>query len=427
MSKIWKSLAVVVSVLLSGSLSMQTRDQVRRNLKLAGETKRSSQYDLMNAFRERRRLLEVQAQTSTEGASYVSIIPYVADDSNTRTNLGLNNFSQNSFTHGQNPTTSVVIFLFGQQGGNPLGSREYQVQANEMLQINTIFTELAGTTGVGWLLIYSDEPLTAWASVINNANNDPSIELAVADQIFKPAAFVESTGTRLLIQSSAKFGAFQSSLAVVNVGTGDGNLSVKIYDTKGNLLTTKTAFLPFNGMYVDNDIRSGVGNYGPMVIEVADTNPGDSHAPRLVANSLVRSTDGTSAFFPAFALPQANTISIAGRWEGTLSGGTVINAQVKIDLFQERDMLYGTFDIQSGGTFPTTDRAFLITGEVIDNNYVLQLQDIVDGDANQSLFSYRLLGVLSGTRLRGDTIYFDEQNRSAVGTFDLGRTGSIYD
>jgi hypothetical protein len=425
MSKILKSLAVVVSVLLSGSLSIQTRDQVRRNLKLAGETKRSSQYDLMNAFRERRRLLEVQAQTTAEGASWVSIIPYVADDSNTRTNLGLNNFSQNSFTHGQNPTTTALVGLFSQQG-SLLGSREFQVRANELLQINRIFTELAGTTGIGWLLIYSDEPLTAWASVINNANDDPSIELAVADQIFKPAAFVESTGTRLLIQSSTKVGAFQSSLAVANVGTGDGNLSVKIYDSAGNLLTTSPAFLPADGMYLDNDIRSGVGNFGPMVIEVADANPNDTHAPRLVANSLVRSTDGTSAFFPAFALPQANTLSIAGRWEGTLSGGTVINAQVKIDLFQERDMLYGTFDIQSGGTFPTTDRAFLITGEVIDNNYVLQLQDIVDGDANQSLFSYRLLGAISGTRLRGDTIYFDEQNRSAVGTFDLGRTGSIY-
>jgi hypothetical protein len=275
------------------------------------------------------------------------------------------------------------------------------------------------------LLIYSDEPLTAWASVINSANNDPSIELAVADQIFKPAAFIESTGTRLLIQSSTKVGAFQSSLAVVNVGTAGGNLSVKIYDTVGNVMTTKTALIPENGMYVDNDIRSGIGAYGPMVIEVADSNPNDNEAPRLVATSLVRSTDGTSAFFPAFALPQANTISIAGRWEGALSGGTLINAQVRIDLYQERDMLYGTFDIVSG-TFPTTDRNFLIAGEVIDNNYVLQLQDIVDGDANQSLFSYRFLGAISGTRLQGDTIYFDEQNRSAVGTFDLGRTGSIY-
>jgi hypothetical protein len=425
MSKIWKSLAVLTLLLLTGSQSIQTRDETRRDLKLAGKTRRLGQQELRKALQERRRQLEVQAQTGSEGASYVSIIPYVADDSNTRTNLGLNNFSQNSFTQGLNPTTNVLVGLFGQQGGDSLGSREYQVRANELLQINRIFTELSGITGVGWLLIYSDEPLTAWASVINNANNDPSVELAVADQIFKPAAFIESTGTRLLIQSSTKVGAFQSSLAVVNVGTAGGNLSVKIHDTVGNLLTTKTALIPENGMYVDSDIRSGVGGFGPMVIEVADTNPNDNLAPRLVATSLVRSTDGTSAFFPAFALPQANTISIAGRWEGTLSGGTLINAQVRIDLYQERDMLYGTFDILSG-TFPTTDRNFLIAGEVIDNNYVLQLQDIVDGDANQSLFSYRFLGAISGTRLQGDTIYFDEQNRSAVGTFDLGRTGSIY-
>jgi hypothetical protein len=144
-----------------------------------------------------------------------------------------------------------------------------------------------------------------------------------------------------------------------------------------------------------------------------------------VANSFIRSTNGTSGFFPAFALPQANTISIAGRWEGTLSGGSLISAQARIDLFQERDMLYGRLEILSG-TFPTMSRDFLVVGDVVDNSYVLQFQSIFDGDANRSLVSYRLFGLLSGSRLQGDTIYFDERNRSSVGTFDLGRTGDIY-
>ena len=38
--------------------------------------------------------LEGDAQVSTDGSSYVNIIPYVAADANTRTNLGLNNFSR---------------------------------------------------------------------------------------------------------------------------------------------------------------------------------------------------------------------------------------------------------------------------------------------------------------------------------------------
>jgi hypothetical protein len=369
--------------------------------------------------------LDGDAQVSTNGSSYVSIIPYVAADANTRTNLGLNNFSSNSLTHGANPNTTVVIGLFDSQG-NLSGSKELTVGSNQLLQLNNIISQLGSNIAAGWLLIYSDEPLTAWASVVRNDNDDPAIELAVADQINKPAAFVENTGTRLMIQSSAKLGVFQSSLAVVNVGSGDGNLVVKLYDNAGSLINTKTAFLRADGIYVDNDIRSIVpGTFGQIVIEVTDANAGDSNSPRLVANSFIRSTNGTSGFFPAFALPQFNTISIAGRWEGTLSGGSLINAQARIDLFQERDMLYGRLEILSG-TFPTTSRDFLVVGDVVDNSYVIQFQNIFDGDSNRSLISYRLFGLLSGGRIQGDAIYFDELNRSSVGTFNLGRTGDIY-
>jgi hypothetical protein len=365
------------------------------------------------------------AQVSTDGSSYVSIIPYVAADANTRTNLGLNNFSSNSLTHGANPSTGVVIGLFDSQG-NLSGSKELTVGSNQLLQVNDIISQMGSNIAAGWLLIYSDEPLTAWASVVRNDNNDPAIELAVADQINKPAAFVESTGTRLMIQSSAKLGAFQSSLAVVNVGSGDGNLVVKLYDNAGSLINTKTAFLRADGIYIDNDIRSNVtGTFGQIVIEVTDANASDSNTPRLVANSFIRSTNGTSGFFPAFAMPQSNTTSIAGRWEGTLSGGSLINAQARIDLFQERDMLYGRLEILSG-TFPTTSRNFLVVGDVVDNSYVIQFQNIFDGDSNRSLISYRLFGLLSGGRIQGDAIYFDELNRSSVGTFNLGRTGDIY-
>lgn len=405
----------------------------RQALTIRGIHRALQQRDLADHFAIlRRRILEHararldgDAQVSTDGSSYVNIIPYVAADANTRTNLGLNNFSQNSLTDGASPSTAVTIGLIDPQG-NVSGSGEFTVGSNHLMQLDNIISRLGGNIAAGWLLIYSDEPLTAWASVVRNDNNDPAIELAIADQINKPVAFVESTGTRLMIQSSAKLGAFQSSLAMVNVGSGDGNLVVKIYDNVGVLLNTKTAFLRADGMYIDNDIRSNApGTFGQIVIEVTDANAADNDAPRLVANSFIRSTNGTSGFFPAFALPQANTTSIAGKWEGTLSGGTLINAQARIDLFQERDMLYGRLEILSG-TFPTTRRNFLVVGDIIDNSYVIQIQNIFDSDPSLSLLSYRLFGELVGGRLQGDAIYFDERNRSSVGTFNLGRTGDIY-
>jgi len=405
----------------------------RQELTIRGIQRALEQRDLADHFAILRRKildhararLEGDAQVSTNGSSYVNIIPYVAADANTRTNLGLNNFSQNSLTHGASPNTSVAIGLFDPQGGLS-GSGEFTVGSNHLLQLDNIISRLGGNIAAGWLLIYSDEPLTAWASVVRNDNNDPAIELAVADQINKPVAFVESTGTRLMIMSSAKGATFQSSLAVVNVGSGDGNLVVRIYDNVGVLRDTKTAFLRAEGMYIDSDIRSNVpGTFGQIVIEVTDANAADNDTPRLVANSFIRSTNGTSGFFPAFALPQANTISIAGRWEGTLSGGSLINTQARMDLFQERDMLYGRLEILSG-TFPTTRRDFLVVGDVINNGYVIQIQNIFDSDSSLSLLSYRLFGELVGGRLQGDTIYFDERNRSSVGTFNLGRTGDIY-
>ena len=405
----------------------------RQELTIRAVQRALEQHDLADHFAILRRKIQDQsrarlegdAQVSTDGASYVNIIPYVAADANTRTNVGLNNFSQNSLTHGASPSTRVEIGLFDPQAVLS-GSGIFTVASNQLLQLDNIISRLGGNIAAGWLLIYSDEPLTAWASVVRNDNNDPAIELAIADQINKPVAFAESTGTRLMIQSSAKGATFQSSLAVVNVGAGDGNLVVKIYDNVGVLLNTKTAPLRADGMYIDNDIRSNApGTFGQIVIEVTDANAGDNNAPRLVANSFIRSTNGTSGFFPAFALPQANTISIAGRWEGTLSGGTVINAQARIDLFQERDMLYGRLEILSG-TFPTTRRNFLVVGDIIDNGYVIQIQNIFDSDPSLSLLSYRLFGELVGGRLQGDAIYFDERNRSSVGTFNLGRTGDIY-
>ena len=54
-----------------------------------------------------------------------------------------------------------------------------------------------------------------------------------------------------------------------------------------------------------------------------------------------------------------------------------MNAQVRMTLFQERDMLYGTFDVLSG-IFPTTDRQFLVRGEVVNETYALEIQDLFD-------------------------------------------------
>ena len=89
-------------------------------------------------------------------------------------------------------------------------------------------------------------------------------------------------------------------------------------------------------------------------------------------------------------------------------------------------MLYGTLDV-TGGTFPLQSKGFLLSGEVIDNNYLFQTQDAFDTDSSQTFFALRLFGQFTtATAITGDYIYFDEQNRSERSTFTLNRIGDIY-
>lgn len=406
-------------------------------------TLRLSQSSQLRSLLELRIHLEQVNETIFEGDNYVNIIPYVTNENGARSNVGLNNFSQSSVFKGTNPEANVAIGLFDQLG-NLDRAGTFLVQSNALKQINRVITSLTPISGggkatSGWLLIFSDEPITAWASVtLDEVNNDPSIELAIADQSFKPAAFVESQGTPsnpLVIQSSVRgpsLAAFKSRLTVVNIGSGNGRVTVKLFDSQGSLLRTLPAVdLNSSGMFISDDIRAtNPDTFGHIKIEVEDLDTLDNALPRIVATSLVESTTGPFAgFFPAFVLPQINTPAIAGRWEGSVTG-TIMNAEVTVVLFQERDMLYGTFDVDSG-TFPTTDRSFLIRGEVVNQTYVLEIQDPFDDCAVSTapciLFSYRLFSPsIVGNSMSGDTIYFDELNQSDRGIFNLERVAPIF-
>lgn len=385
--------------------------------------------------------LQQANQTSFEGDNYVSLIPLVTNENGARTNVGLNNFSRFSVRKKADPVASVLVQLRDPSG---MLDREgvFTVRSNEMRQVNRIMTALSpveggGTATTGWLLIFSDEPITAWASIIlDKVNNDPAVELAIADQIYKPAAFVESQGTPsnpLLIQSSVKAGSFKSRLAVVNVGSGPGRLRIKLFDRTGRLQRTLPPVdVGGFGMYVNNDIRSTVpGTWGQIIIEVEDLRPARAdREPQIIATSLVESTTGPFAgFLPAFAMPQSDTPAIAGIWEGPVTG-EIMNAQVRVTLYQERDMLYGLLEILSG-TFPTVNRHFLIRGAVTNGTYELEVRDFFDDCSGQgapcAFFGYRMFAPsISGDTMDGDTIYFDENDQFDKGNFSLTRVGAIY-
>src|SRR5262249_10551186 len=97
---------------------------------------RTAQTSRNQWLQDLRHKLQVQSAASfDDGASYVAVIPYVTKENGSRSNLGLNNYSQISFVHGIHPSASVTVFLFDQQG-NARRSGNYTVEPNELLQIN---------------------------------------------------------------------------------------------------------------------------------------------------------------------------------------------------------------------------------------------------------------------------------------------------
>ena len=155
---------------------------------------RLSQSNLNPSLLQLRSHLQQANQEGSEDGDYDNysiVIPLVTNEDGARTNVGLNNFTRYSVQKGADPEASVLILLY-----DPSGELDragfFSVRSNQMRQINRIMTTLPpvdgrGTATTGWLLIFSDEPITAWASVIlDRVNNDPAMELAIADQIFKP-------------------------------------------------------------------------------------------------------------------------------------------------------------------------------------------------------------------------------------------------
>jgi hypothetical protein len=372
-------------------------------------------------------LLRVELLAQSPGSSYVYIIPYVTTENNSRSNLGLNGYILDSIVKGVNPSANVQVQLYDQQG-NQAGSGTYVVQPNQLVQVNNVISALGGNIGTGWLVISSDEPVTAWASVIFNSTNDPSIELAIDLQSRKPTAYLEGIArgeepTRLLIQSSVKTATFQSSLAVVNFANSAGPFTIETYDNNGQLLGSKSVTISAGGMYVDNDIRNSLpGTFGEIVIT-----PGQGTPLRLVANSIVKSANGTGAFFPAFTLPSAGTGSIAGIWDGTVTG-TLMNGQIKLELHQEREMYYGRLTVVSG-SFPTTTKVIPMYGLASANEPgALQNTFLADTDSAGTIYSLRIIGALHfGRKVVDGKVFYDDINgRSDTGSFTLTRSGSIY-
>jgi YVTN family beta-propeller protein len=232
--------------------------------------------------------LEAQSYNQTFKALF---IPFVIDAPEFRTNLGLNN---------PGSTNARVTVLFFNKVGDLRASGTTTVLAGGLTQVNSIVRKMLSNPSKldlslvpdpgftsnqeGYLQIVSTQPLFAWASQIDNSNNDPSLEIG------QRLGFI-----KLLLSSSTNKGLFRSTLSLLNTQSTEANIEIVFRDTGGAVQGSRTAVIPANGLFSEDDILTSlnlVEQFGPLEISVSNGVP-------VIAISQVYSTNRTSAFFEA--------------------------------------------------------------------------------------------------------------------------------
>ena len=221
-------------------------------------------------------------------SSEAIFIPSIVENGSFRTNLGINNLSKRQ--------ANVSLTLVDVEG-MVLGGKTVQVEAEGLEQINSVarfvFEDSVGSDIQGNLYLESDQPISAWASQIDNTTNDPSLLLSK-----------RNGSTRLLIPSSANIGTFTSSLVLMNVGFTTAQVGLKAYGTLGELLGQSSAPLTIapNGVMSFENVLQSLGvanNYGPIEITSLNNVP-------VIASSRVSSSTGAGGFFEGLRYSDAS-------------------------------------------------------------------------------------------------------------------------
>lgn len=232
---------------------------------------------LSNAFTYRQ--LSKVAPRGAGGSQRPALrIPFVIDSPESRTNLGINNLGGSM--------ASVQISLVD---GNGLLIAEMSttVPPFGMRQINNIARVLESGSTVtgreGYLILESSEDIRAWASQIDNATADPSLELARSD-----------SAPRVLMPSSVSSERFSTSLIVINASAAEGQINLRIRESTGTILASLMN-QPISGygyLFFENIHRAAglTSAFGPIEIE-------GLNGIRVMATERIASSERTSAYF----------------------------------------------------------------------------------------------------------------------------------
>jgi hypothetical protein len=214
---------------------------------------------------------------SFSDASRVQIIPHVVDSAELRTNLGINNVTNDPAT---------VIVRLRDTNGSELGNLTTSVPAKGLVQLDHVVRQLVNIQGTsnleGYVELESDQPILGWASQVHNVTNDPGFVVSQA-----------WASTRLLVPSATQAGKFTSSLVIVNVGNDNALVDISSRGTDGAITgQLRSIFIPARGYFSDAKILESLGSsQSSGSVEIISTN-----GQPIIATSRIYTTSGTSGF-----------------------------------------------------------------------------------------------------------------------------------
>src|SRR5439155_1317641 len=112
------------------------------------------------------------------------------------------------------------------------------------IEINSLNSVPLVTTFEGYIRLESSQPIFGWASIIDNATDDPG--------------FAEGKGagsTALLVESVANMGSFKSSLVIVNMGGSSALVDILSRDATGQINgDLRSIVIPARGYFSSDNI-----------------------------------------------------------------------------------------------------------------------------------------------------------------------------
>ncbi len=187
-------------------------------------------------------------------ADQLTSIPYSIDDGIFRSNLGIQNLTN---------VPALLLVRVADKDGD-ISERSIQLPARGFVQLNRINPTVGNQETEGAIKVDPDQHVEAFVSMIENANDFPSVI---------PLAPI---GRHLSIPAVTNLVRFKSSLVVFNEGASQANVEIISRNVSGAVTAQRSITIDAHGFFTEADVLTFLGlssAYGPLEIRSSNNQP----------------------------------------------------------------------------------------------------------------------------------------------------------